>query len=146
MLKRREKYICVGIRKKDEVDRGWGGVVGKKIADGAESDGRSLLARVAVHACGDCGEGDRIEAFAGGDGEGGRVAGSKEFGFAVGAAMPDGAHCMNDALYAKVARAGGHRVAGRQAVFEGGGAQGAAVGQNRGAAGAVYGAIDTATA
>ena len=121
-------------------------MVGKKTADGVKGDGRGLLAGVAVDTGGDCGEGDRVEAFVGGDGEGGRVAGSKEFGFAVEAAMPDGADCMNDTLYAKLARAGGHRVAGRQAVFEGRGAQGAAFGQNRGAAGAVYGAIDTATA
>ena len=121
-------------------------MVGKKVADGVKGDGRGLVARVAVDTGGDCGEGDRVEALAGGNGERRGVAGSEEFGLAVGAAMPDGADCMNDTLYAKQARAGGHRVAGRQAVFEGRGAQGAAFGQNRGAAGAVYGAIDTATA
>ena len=119
---------------------------GEEFPDFADGDAGGGFEGVAVDAGGDAGEGDGAAGVGGGEGEGVTVAGGELFGFAVGAAAPDGADGVDDVLR-------GEAEAGRDAGFAGGTAHAGTDFGNRqarlvevGARGPVDGAVHAAAA
>src|SRR6202011_5119112 len=110
---------------------------GARFADG---DPRGLFDRVAVDAGGDCREGDATEGVLIGELEGVAVARGERVRFAVGAALPNGAHAVDHMT-------GFQAIAAGELCLPGvGAAQGPAFLEQLGAGAAVDGPVDTATA
>src|SRR6476660_8730752 len=141
-----EKDASVGEIEENQADFVEGGGFAEERFDGGGDYGRGLFARVAVGTGGDRGKGDGADLMFSGEGEGIAVAGSEEGGVGFAAAAHDGAHGVDYIFSGKVTGRGDDSLACGQSARELPAANFPALLEDAGAAAAVDGAINAATA
>ncbi len=121
-----QEDLGVGGVKEDETDFADGRRRLQKRFDGRGNDGRRTLARVAVRARGDGGEGDGAQLVFCGESQGVAVAGGEGTGVWFGVAATDRADCVDYVFCGEIASDGDDGLPGGEAVTEPSGAEPAA--------------------
>lgn len=111
-----DENIMLFAVEKDQSDLGDAWVEWNDLTQGAGDDGCSLLLRIAVYACRDCRDGQRVKAVLGGQFEHTTIATGEQRGFIPGVLTVDRPHGMDDVASRQLAADSQHGLACRQSI------------------------------